>query len=723
MDIGYHPIPSQAGSNWKPVDLKDNTIELILKGRVVLKTGQNQPRSLLSFYFFNQKSKMFTAPSRRAEVLTKAEVCRRRTTAGRNPKSAIQNLKSNWGYCMGELKVETVTDTKAFEKVPIDERMDVFNTYDLLKKGAAINPDAPAISFFLTGDSYDQPMQINYREFMAQINRTANLFHDLGIGPNDVISYLLPNLPQTHYVLWGGEAAGIVNPINPLLEPATIAEICKSAGTSVLVSLGEFPGTDLWEKAVAVRKELPGLKAVVRVAGPSDEKEGIYSFDEVIGNYNAEKLDSNRKIDPQDICSMYHTGGTTGTPKLAPHTHYNEAVLAFMVASVAEINTGEIALCGLPLFHVNGTMVTGSMPFSIGAHVVLLGPMGYRDPSIMQNFYKIVDHYKPVTFSSVPTVLSVLLDIPKGDADISSLRFAICGAAPLSVELFKRFEDHSGMRILEGYGLTEGTCASCINPYHGERKVGSIGIPLPYQEMKVFIVDAEGKFVREAETDEIGCVCIKGPNVFDGYLDEAHNRGIWPKEGWLNTGDLGRQDADGYFWLTGRTKELIIRGGHNIDPAAIEDPLYSLDGVQVAAAVGRPDPHAGEVPVAFVQLQEGADLTPGKILAYLKEEIGERAAIPKEVAIIDEVPLTPVGKIFKPALRWQAIQNVYQSELEALGDMVESIEVAVSEDKIHGAMAKIDIKAAAEVSEDQIRAKVDDILARFTVKYSLKIIG
>ncbi len=623
---------------------------------------------------------------------------------------------------MGEFKAKSVADTKAFEEVPINERMEAFNTYDLLKKGAAIDPDVIALSFFLTADTYDQPMQITYRELMSQINRAANLFHDLGIGPKDVISYLLPNLPQTHYVLWGGEAAGIVNPINPLLEPATIAEICRSAGTSVLVSLGEFPGSDLWEKAQAVRKELPDLKAVVRVAGPSDEKEGIIGFDDVIGNYNGDRLDSNRQIDPQDICSMYHTGGTTGTPKLAPHTHYNEAAMAFIFETALEINRGETALCGLPLFHVNGTMVTGSGLFSIGAHVVLLGPMGYRDPLVMQNFYKIVEHYKPVTFSSVPTVLSVLLDIPKGDADISSLRFAICGAAPLSVELFKRFEEHSGMKILEGYGLTEGTCASCVNPFYGERKVGSIGIPLPYQEMEIFITDGEGNFVREADTDEIGSVCLKGPNVFNGYLDDAHNRGIWPKEGWLNTGDMGRKDADGYFWLTGRTKELIIRGGHNIDPASIEDPLYRLDGVQVAAAVGRPDPHAGEVPVAFVQLQEGAGLTPENILEYLQNEIGERAAIPKEIAIIDEVPLTTVGKIFKPALRWQAIQKVYQSELEGLGDLVESAAVEVSEDKVHGSLASITIQAGSRATEDQIKEKVDELMARYTVKYSLKII-
>ncbi len=278
------------------------------------------------------------------------------------------------------------------------------------------------------------------------------------------------------------------------------------------------------------------------------------------------------------------------------------------------------------------------------------------------------------------------------------------------------------MKILEGYGLTEGTCVSSINPYEGEQKVGSIGLRMPYQDMRIFIVDENGKFVREAETDEIGSVCINGPNVFNGYLDQAQNRDIWPKEGWLNTGDLGRQDADGYFWLTGRTKELIIRGGHNIDPAAIEDPLYKLSGIQVAAAVGRPDPHAGEVPVAYVQLQENAKLTETHILEYLKEEIGERAAVPKEVYIVDEIPLTPVGKIFKPSLRWQSIQRVYEAELQALGDLAERIEVSVNEDKIHGSIAEITIKAAQGVSADGIKQKVEDILARYTVKYMLEII-
>jgi fatty-acyl-CoA synthase len=620
------------------------------------------------------------------------------------------------------LRVETLADVEEFEKTPLEERLPAFNTYEMISRGAAIGPDAIAISFFLSGARYDAPTQITYREFLQQINRTANLFHDLGIGPKSVVSYLLPNLPQTHYVLWGGEAAGIVNPINPLLEPATIRDICLAANTEVLVALGEFPGSDIWEKALKVRKDLPNLKAVVRVMGESDEKEGIYGYEELLPRYQSEKLDSGREIDPEDIASLFHTGGTTGTPKLAPHTHFNEAAMAFMTAAVSDLNQGEAILCGLPLFHVNGTTITGSLPFSIGAHVVILSPSGYRDPDVIKNFYKIVDHYSAVTFSSVPTVLAMLLDVSKHDADISSLRYAICGAAPLSNELFRRFEEHSGMKITEGYGLTEGTCVSSLNPMFGERKIGSIGLRIPYQDMKVLVVDSEGSFVREADSDEIGAICIKGPNIFKGYLEDAHNTGIRPKAGWFNSGDLGRKDEDGYLWITGRKKELIIRGGHNIDPAAIEEPLYSIPGVQVAAAVGRPDPHAGEVPIAYVQLQDGAQFESDQILERLKAEIGERAAIPKDVVILDEMPLTPVGKIFKPALRWEAIRGVYAAELQSLGNMAHSVDVSVREDKIHGCLATISVRPAPDVTEDKIREGIGRILARYTVRYAVELI-
>jgi fatty-acyl-CoA synthase len=626
---------------------------------------------------------------------------------------------------MDKFKVTGLDYVREIEKTPFDERIKLLNTYDILKQGAAIDPDSIAISFFPTGDQYANPEQITYDELITNITRTANLFHDLGIGPKDVITYLLPIIPQAHYVLWGGEAAGIINPINFMLEPKTITEICESAGTKILVALGETPGSDIWEKALEVRKNLPDLKAIVRVMGPGNEEDGIYGFEEMLPRYNGDSLDSGRIIDPQDIASFYHTGGTTGTPKLAPRTHYHEAAMTYVANATSELYKGDASLSGLPLFHANGTMVTGVIPFSMGAHVVIMTAMGYRDPQVMMNFFKIIEHYRAVTFSGVPTILSVLMDIPLDGADISSLRYALCGGAPLSVELFKRFEDKTGLKILEGYGLTEGTLGSSINQYHGTRKVGSIGIRFMYQDMRVFIVDDEGQFVREAEANEIGSICIKGPNVFDGYLDDHHNDGIWPKgkeEGWFNTGDLGRQDEDEYFWHTGRSKELIIRGGHNIDPALIEGPIYRLPGIQVAAAIGKPDPHAGEVPVVYVQLQEGAEVTENDIIEFLKKEIGERAAIPKEVIIVDEIPLTPIGKVFKPLLRYDIVKRVYETELGNLNDIINKAEINVIEDRTHGISVSIKINPAQNISKEKIEEKIKEQLARYIIRYKIEII-
>jgi fatty-acyl-CoA synthase len=622
---------------------------------------------------------------------------------------------------MAEKGIATLADVLEYEKVPLDQRLKAFNTYDLIKYGASLDPEAWALTFLLSGEHYAEPMQINYRDLLANINRAANLFHDLGVGPTDVVSYLLPGIPQTHYIFWGAEAAGIINPINPLLEPAMLRDILQAAGTKVLVSLGEWPGSDIWEKVMSIRDDLPKVEKIVRVMGPSDDAAGIIGFDEVINNYRADKLDFNRQIEPDDIASILHTGGTTGTPKLAPRSHMNEVSMAFMVGTHDIFHQGDTVLGGLPLFHNYGLMGTGLYPFSIGAHVVMLSPLGFRDPTIIQNFWKIIEHYKAVFFAAVPTVIAMLLEAPKENADISSLRFAICGAAPLSVELARRFEEYVGVKVVEGYGLTEGTTGSSLNPPNGEIKIGSVGLRWPYQGFKIFITNADGKFVREAETDEIGAVCIEGPNVFKGYLEERHNEGIWPKEGWLSTGDMGRQDADGYFWITGRKKELIIRGGHNIDPAIIEEPLYQIPQVQVAAAVGRPDPRVGEMPVAYVQLQEGSKLTEDKILEHLQQSIGERAAVPKQVFIIDEMPLTTVGKIFKPALKWETIKQVYQGELEALTDMADTIEVQVGEDKIHGSLATITIKVAPGVSAVDVRKKADELLGAYTVKYELEI--
>lgn len=621
-------------------------------------------------------------------------------------------------------KIMTLADIERFEETPIEERLPAFNTYDMLRYGVSLNPQAPALSFFIDGNKYQEAISYTYAEFLQQVNRTANFFRDLGVGAGDVISYLLPNLPQTHFVLWGGQATGIVNPINPLLEAEIIQEICEHAKTKVLVALGDMPGSDIWQKVEHIRDQLPELNVIVRVMGPSDEKAGIYGYEQSISCYNADKLDSGREIHPDEIATIYHTGGTTGTPKLAPHTHLNEvAMVAMLRPAFAELKQGDTFMCGLPLFHVNGTVITGSFPLSIGAHILLMGPKGYRDPGVVKNFSRIVEHYRGAFFSAVPTVLSMLLGALDKTADLSSLKYLLCGAAPLSIQLFEMFEEQTGMKIAEGFGMTEGTCGSIINPIEGERKIGSIGLRLPYQQAKVFILDENGCYLRDAQVNEIGSVCIKGPNVISGYLEERHNRNIWAKVGWFNTGDLGRQDQDGYFWLTGRSKELIIRGGHNIDPGLIEGPAAALEGVAFAAAVGQPDAHAGEVPIVFVQLHEGAQVTPEQVLSYLAEQIGERAAIPKEAFILDQLPLTAVGKLFKPKLRWLATERVYRGALQEVAQWVDSLEVSVDEDPVHGTLATITCKLSAGQDGAVISQQIEKLLGPYMIRYDIQVGG
>ena len=333
---------------------------------------------------------------------------------------------------------------------------------------------------------------------------------------------------------------------------------------------------------------------------------------------------------------------------------------------------------------MNAQIGTGLMPWSLGGHVVLGTPQGYRAPDLIPQFWRIAAHYRLLSFSGVPTVYSALLQAPRDNVDLSSLRFGLCGAAPMPLELIQRFELETGIKILEGYGLTEGGCVSTVNPPEGPAKAGAIGIRLPWQDMKVVILDATGAYLREAATSEVGTIVITGPNLFAGYLNPAHNRGLWidvpPSAGqlprrWLNTGDLGRVDSEGYYWLTGRSKELIIRGGHNIDPKLIEEPMHQHPAVALAAAIGRPDAHAGEVPVVYVQLRPSAAATPQDLLEWAQSQIAERAAWPKQIRILDALPTTAVGKIFKPAMTQMEIDSVVADEARDAGVTLRSCEV------------------------------------------------
>lgn len=616
--------------------------------------------------------------------------------------------------------IHTLKDIEAIEQIPWQERLTARNTYDMIRQGGAIDPDAPAIYNIFNGDTYQQSEILTYRQLIGRINQTANLLHHHGVQPTDVVAFMMPNYPVTHAILWGGQAAGIVYPINYLLEATQIVQLLKAANTKVLLALGPSPEFNIWEKVEVIRQALPDL-LIFQVMGQGDAASRVLSFDSLVQSYPDDHLQSGRHIEPEDICAYFATSGTTGTPKLAQHTHLNETFEAFIMSLVVNREPVECILCGLPLFHVNAVHITGLAPFSVGASVVLLGAQGYRDRSVIRNFWKIIEQFKATSFGGVPTLYSSLLQTPLQSEDISSLKHVRCGAAPMPVEVFKTFETQTGIKIIEGYGLTEGTCSSTGNPLYGERRIGSVGLRYPYQEVKIAHLDETGKYIRDCVSEEIGHIVMRGPQVIPGYLQESHNQNLWVADGWLNTGDLGRQDADGYFWITGRAKDIIIRGGHNIDPAVIEEVLYTHESVALVAAVGKPDAYAGEIPVAYVQIKPGASVSEDELMQYARERITERAAAPKAIYFLDSMPQTAVGKLFKPQLRRDVTQRAYQETLAFLEAEGIHVSVQVEAHPSHGMFAVIHLVGVATRLQRSVQERAEKALAGFTVKYDVQM--
>ncbi len=638
----------------------------------------------------------------------------------------------------------TIADIEAFESVPLEERGLPPNTYEALKRSAEKFPNKNALSFFLQakGDAYKKSVNYTYKEFLAKTHKVANMFHALGVGPTDTVSYLLPNLPQTYFTVMGGEAAGIVNPINPLLEPHVWAEIMNAAKTKVLVTITPFPNTDIWDKVVRMASDVPTLetilridigqylgfipKMVVKVMGLGKDNKNvnakILDFDAEMAKYPSDKLTSGRVIGKDEIAAYFHTGGTTGTPKLARHTHFNQVFDSWAAGQAIDGDENQINFLGLPLFHNYGTIAVGMGAWVSGSSVIMATPSGFRGEGVLDNYWKIMDHYGCTIMSAVPTVYQYLNNLPLGDFDSSQVRIATCGAAPLPLEVARQFMEKTGIKILEGYGLTEGTSVNTVSPMAGESRIGSIGFRLPYQEMRIAILE-DGEFSRFADVDEVGVVIIRGPNSFGGYNDDFHNQSAFVDTGdgkglWVNTGDMGRQDEDRYFWLTGRKKELIIRGGHNIDPKLIEDPMHEHPAVALAAAIGKPDARVGELPIVYVELKPDMSATSEELIEFAKSKIGERAAIPKEIIIIDAIPQTAVGKIFKPSLVRAQVKEVYEAAVNKI-DGVASCDVVAEGDKRLGTIAYVNVTCDGDKAA--VEDAINKTLGQYSVSFKLDI--
>jgi len=490
---------------------------------------------------------------------------------------------------------------------------------DLLRSQARRNPDQPFVRF--------KDRSYTYGEFDARTDELAAGMAELGVKDGDVVSVFLPNCIEFLEAWWAIlKAGGVLGPVNPAY---TGPEAGYVIGHSEAVALVTNAGG---AKVVAPeRDKLSGLRSVISI-----DEGGDVRLDELAGRGSGTPTPK-RELD--DWAAILYTSGTTGKPKGAVLTHRNEIVNAAQGGELLPLAVGDRVGMLLPLFHANAQVVTCVIPMMIGLEVVMWERFS------ASKFWETVEELQPVSLSAVPTILAAVLNAPGAPTGGNSLRYIICGAAPLSVELLEAFQDKFDIRILEGYGLTETTCISSVNPYYGDRKAGSIGLPVRGQEMK--IINDKGEQVASGDYGEI---VIKGPNVMEGYLknEEATNESI--RDGWLHTGDVGYVDEHGYFYIVDRSKDMIIRGGENIYPREIEEVIYEHEGILECAVIGVPDPVRGEEVLAIVAPKPGVELDPDQLATFAAERIA-KYKLPRKFEIRDELPKTPTGKISKGPLR------------------------------------------------------------------------
>ena len=569
-------------------------------------------------------------------------------------------------------RVTSLADVRQIEATPLSEALTVRSTYEIFRSSAHTFGDKTALGFLRTADPAEEPVRWSYSQLLAGIHQTANALHALGVGPTDAVAVMLPGCLEYHLALWGGEAAGIVQPLNPLLTDDKLASLLNASRAKVLIAWGDDAESGIWSKAEHLRATVPTMTHVLRVA-PLDERqppalpEGVLDFAATIAAQPDSHLVSGRDIGPEDIAAYFHTGGTTGAPKLARHSHRAQVFTAWACVQMQAMGPQDVVINGYPLFHVAGTLPGSLAAFSCGVETIIPTTGLYRNRAVLQNFWRLVEKYRVTTLSAVPTVLAALAQVPLAGADISSVRYCRTGAAILPPELAARFEREFGLHVHESLGMTEMAGISTITPLGVNGLPGCVGFRLPHTQMRIVELDADGGASgRDVAPGEPGMVLFKSPNVFSGFLDAADTAKAFTPDGWLITGDIGYLDRDERLNLSGRAKDLIIRSGHNIDPKTIEDAIGAHPAVQLAAAVGAPDAYAGELPVVFATLRPGAQVSEAELLAFTAERVDEAPAKPKHVYLIEQMPVTNVGKIYKPELRAQAAGHTARELIAAL---------------------------------------------------------
>jgi len=530
---------------------------------------------------------------------------------------------------------------------------------DLLKRTAEKYPDKIATVYF--------GKNLTYRQLNELSDRFATALAALGVKKGDKVALYLANMPQFVIAYYGILKIGAIETaISPLYREREVEHQLKNSEAETIVVLDAlYPvvqkvidKTKVKRVIVASLKDyMPKMLAILGTLTkkiPSHKVEygpNIFSMQDLLTRYlpKPPKVD----IDPrEDLAALQYTGGTTGTSKGAMLTHMNLVSNAVACAAWLRGTTGEETfLTVLPLFHIYG-MTTG-----MNAPIHLAGKMVMLPKFDIESTLKAIEKHKISVFCGAPTMYSMLLAHPDMKRyNLSSVRFCISGSAPLPPEIQKKWMEVTNGVLVEGYGLTESSPVTHCNPLDRSLKtvkVGSIGLPWPDTEAKIMDIETGN---TELDVGETGELVVKGPQVMKGYWKISQESADVLKDGWLYTGDIGKMDEDGYFFITDRKKDLIKYKGYSVYPREIEDVLYEHPAVKLCAVVGKPDPIASEIPKAFVVLKDGTTATDEEIKKFVNEKVAPYKAI-RELEFRKELPMTLVGKVLRRVLQEEERQK------------------------------------------------------------------
>lgn len=538
--------------------------------------------------------------------------------------------------------------------------------YKMLDDSADAYPERAALIFGAVAAKLPgQPLmdaQMPYRVLREAVNRFANALLKLGVKKGDRVAIYLPNCPQFAIAFYGTlKAGGVIAPVNPIYTRPELEFILKDSGAETIIALSQFyPNvqavrgkTKLKNVIVTNIKEYfpPLLKTLFTL---SMEKKQGHRVELAAGDHwfqDMLKAESavapNLDVKSEDDAVLLYTGGTTGLPKAAELTHANLYANAMQLrAWVPSARQGaETYLTALPMFH-SYAMTTCMNNSMLLAGTLILIP----NPRDLEHILKSIQAHKPTFYPGVPTMYTAINNFPPTkNYDLKSIRACLSGAAGLPVEVAKNFEQLTGARLVEGYGLSEASPVVTANPIFGENRIGTIGIPMPDTDVKLFDVETGEKEVAVGEPGEL---CAKGPQVMKGYWNQPAETAKTLRDGWLHTGDVAVMEEDGYFRIVDRLKEMIISGGYNIYPREIEEVLFQHPAVLEAAAIGIPDAYRGESAKAFVVLKPGKEATAEELIAFCKENLAPYK-VPRKIEFRETLPKTLIGKILRRELSAQ----------------------------------------------------------------------